>query len=111
MQTVSPQRLKNELEKGTSVIIVDLQENHEYTHSHIPGAINIPWSTFSQSHTDSLNDKDAIIVVYGEFDESGKGLSAAQILEKEGYNRVGYLEGGLMGWKDAGFPTENGSES
>ena len=111
MQNISPQRLKEEIEKGSIVEIVDLQIPHEYEHSHIPGAINIEFDKFENDYSSVLKDKDTIIVLYGEFDELGKGEKAGGILENNGYKRVGRLEGGLMGWKDAGFHTEGGIES
>ena len=111
MQIVPPQRLKTELDKCTPVEIIDLQEPHKYAHSHIPCAMNVPVEEFDNGFEQHLKDKDAVVVLYGEFDELGKGTKAAEKLEAAGYTKVGRLEGGLMGWKEAGYPTEGGIES
>lgn len=109
-KTMKPQELKTLLEQG-SVTLVDLQDAHEYEHRHIPGAINIPSTTSGQDVQKILTDKDARIVVYGEYDELGKGREALEGLNALGYEQVNRLAGGLMGWMEAGFAVEGGQES
>ena len=58
-----------------------------------------------------LKDKDADIVLYGEFDELGKGSLVAEALSIAGYTKVSRLAGGMMGWMEAGFGVEGGQES
>ena len=58
-----------------------------------------------------MKDKDADIVLYGEFDELGKGSQVAEALQQAGYTKVSRLVGGMMGWMEAGYGVENGSES
>ena len=111
MQIITPQKLKEEMDQETPCCIVDLQEPDKYEHSHIPGAVNVPVEQFDNGYQEYLKDKDMVVVVYGEFDELGKGTKAAETLEADGYQRVGRLEGGVMGWKEAGFSTEGGIES
>lgn len=108
---ITPEKLKEEIEKGTAMTIVDLQEPRAYTHNHIPGAVNVPFENFSELYPTILKDKDIAIVVVGEFDELGKGKQAAAMLETAGYTKVGRIVGGLMAWRNAGFPTESGVES
>ncbi|MCH8049431.1 rhodanese-like domain-containing protein [Patescibacteria group bacterium] len=111
MMDVEPKRLKEEMKKNTSMTVVDLQEPLKYEHSHIPGAVNIPAEAFEQDYPGLLKDKDATIVLYGEFEELGKGVKFGQMLEAAGYEKVGHVVGGLMGWQEAGYPTEGGRES
>lgn len=111
MQTITPQRLKEVLDACAPMELVDLQSEDKYAHSHIPGAVNAPAELFDSCYARCLKDKDVAIVLYGEFDELGKGGRAGELLEKKGFTKVGRLEGGLMGWKDAGYQTEGGVES
>jgi rhodanese-related sulfurtransferase len=111
MMDVTPQRLKEELDKGTSFLIVDLQETEKYQHAHIPGAVNISMETFREQYPAVLKDKAMSIVVYGEYDELHKGSDAAAMLEEAGYTRVGHVVGGLHGWQEAGYIVEGGWES
>lgn len=108
---VTPQRLREEMKKGTSMTLIDLQTAEKYLHAHIPGAVNIPADALAQNVESIVKDKDAVIVVYGEFDELGKGSTGAQMLEQAGYQNVGRVVGGLMGWQEAGYPVEGGAES
>lgn len=111
MTDVTPQKLREEMDKGTPITIVDLQETHDYEHSHIPTAVNVPFDVFKEQYAGLLKDKDQVIVVYGIFDEKGQGSTIAPFLESEGYTKVGRIVGGLMGWKEAGYPAEGGSDS
>ncbi len=108
---IDPQKLKQEIDKGSIMTIVDLQTSEKYQHSHIPGAINIPLERFEDEYARVLKDKDEVIVLHGEFDELGKGTKAAEMLVAEGYTKVGRIVGGLMGWRNAGYPTDSGLES
>lgn len=111
MEDVTTQKLKEEMDKGTNMMIVDLQEPEKYSHSHIPGAINIPIDKFEEEFPGVLKDKALSVVLYGEYDELGKGAKAGTLLDSAGFTQVGRIIGGLMGWKDAGFTTEGGIES
>lgn len=111
MDNVTPQKLKEEMDKGTGMTIVDLQPPEKYNHTHVPGAVNIPIETFTRGYPDLLKDTNWTVVLYGEFDDMGKSKKAGKILEEKGYTQVGRLEGGLRGWQEAGYMTERGIES
>ena len=111
MQDVTPEKLKEEIDKSTAMTIVDLQAAHEYEHSHVPGAVNIELAKFEAEYPGLLKDKDSTIVLYGEYDKLGKGTTAGNMLVAAGYTKVGHIVGGLMGWKEAGYRTEGGKES
>jgi rhodanese-related sulfurtransferase len=112
MNAISPQDLKTKIDAAEAITIVDLQDAHEYEHRHIPGAINVPITDkCDEACATILKEKDSAIVVYGEFDELGKGSQAAETLEKMGYTNLSRLTGGLMGWMEAGYMIEGGRES
>lgn len=111
MMEVTPKKLKEELDKGTATTIVSVQTPDTYKHTHVPGAVNIPLESFEADHAAALKDKDQIIVVYGEYDENGRSQKAVGILEAAGYQKIGRLVGGLMGWQEAGYRTEGGMDS
>lgn len=112
MEILSPQDLKVKLEAGTPLMLVDLQSPEAYAHRHIPAAVHMePSPTCDEACANLLKDKDADIVLYGEFDELGKGSLVAQVLSAAGYTKVSRLEGGMMGWMEAGYGVEGGQES
>ena len=92
--------------------IVDLQNPHEYEHRHLPGAVNIPIDETCKDECAKLaKEKEANIVVCGEFDELGQAEKACGILVGLGCKNVSILKGGLMGWMEAGYQIESGNES
>lgn len=112
MLSLSPQELKAKQDAGATCTLVDLQTSEGYAHRHIPGAMHMePSSTCGEDCGRLLKDKDADIVLYGEFDELGKGARVAEILEHAGYTNVSRLSGGMMGWMEAGYSVEGGAES
>ncbi len=91
--------------KNDSVQLVDVRTPQEYAESHIAGAININVQSddFQQTVKNELS-KDSVILVYCR---SGKrSLKAAGILTRLGY-RVVNLKGGIIEWKDDGFPVSS----
>lgn len=108
---LSPQEVKARSELA-SLTLVDVQSAEGYAHRHIPGAIHLDASeTCDEVCGRLLKDKDAEIVVYGEFDELGKGSQVGEMLLAAGYTNVARLTGGMMGWMEAGFAVENGAVS
>lgn len=108
---MNAKELKSALDADRAITIVDLQDAHSYQHRHIPGAINVPSTASADECQRCLTDKGANIVVYGEYDELGKGAEAIEGLKKLGYGNVERLDGGMMGWMEAGFAVEGGTES
>jgi len=112
MEMLSAKDLKVKLDTGETLTLVDLQEPHEFEHRHIPGAVNIPVDgKCDETCAAILKDKDAKIVVYGEFDELGKGAVATDALAAAGYTNLSRVTGGLMGWMEAGYAVEGGKAS
>ncbi|MFA5945911.1 MAG: rhodanese-like domain-containing protein [Patescibacteria group bacterium] len=112
MNILTVKELKTKLEAGEALTLIDLQEPANFEHRHIPGAVNIPvGDKCGDTCSAMLKDKDADIVVYGEFDELGKGSTATEALEQAGYTKLTRLTGGLMGWMEAGYAVEGGKAS
>lgn len=112
MEILSPQELKAKHDAGAAVTLVDLQSPEAYAHRHIPGAVHMePSPTCGEECASLLKDKDADIVLYGEFDELGKGSQVAETLLTAGYTKVSRLAGGMMAWMEAGYGVEGGQES
>jgi rhodanese-related sulfurtransferase len=112
MESLSPQDLKTRRDAGAVFTIIDLQAFEGYAHRHIPGAVHMePLPTCGEECVRLLKDKDADIVLYGEFDELGKGFLVLEALRAAGYTKVSRLVGGMMGWMEAGYGVESGSES
>lgn len=95
-------------------LLVDVREPHEFSKSHLPGAVNIPRGMLELRADDSLPSADATlvgnreahVVLYCTKSPSARSLLAAQTLQEMGYANVTALDGGLEAWVAAGLPTE-----
>ena len=63
-QTISREELKEKMDRGKGLVLVDTMAEMYYRHSHLPGAINLPADQVRERAPALLPDKDAEIVVY-----------------------------------------------
>jgi rhodanese-related sulfurtransferase len=98
---LSPQQLHALLEsKADTFTVVDVRDPEEYRKGHIPGAVNIPSSTFA-SQSEVL-DKHKQIIVY--CNGGGRSYNAYRKLMKLGYKDI--RQSLLFDWQEAGLPVE-----
>ncbi len=89
--------LRERLDTG-EVVLVDVREPVEYAGERIPGAISRP---LARLHEAGLSPGQRVVV----YCQSGpRSQRAAQQLLAAGWSEVGYLEGGILAWKRAGYP-------
>ncbi|MCP5082497.1 MAG: DUF2892 domain-containing protein [Alphaproteobacteria bacterium] len=98
MKQVDANTLKRWLDDDLAVLI-DVREADEHAREHIPQARLVPLSGFNP--TDFPQDHDRIGVFHCQ-SGTRTGQAAPRILQT-GFAQVCELEGGLKGWKDAGF--------
>jgi len=94
-----------------AVFILDAREKIEYEVSHLPEAIFVGYSDFSEDKfSQKFKDKSAAIVVYCSI--GVRSGSIAEKLQKAGYTNVSNLYGGIFAWKNTGFEVfSNGKET
>jgi rhodanese-related sulfurtransferase len=56
--------LRAKLDRGDSVVLLEVLAPRYYRHSHLPGALNLPPGNTAEMAPDLLPDKDAEIVLY-----------------------------------------------
>ena len=98
---LSPQDVRALLLARREIAILDLREEAPYSDAHPLFAANMPLSRLELEAYDRLPRRDVTIVVYD--DGEGVAQTGAERLKALGYTRVHLLEGGLQGWRDAGF--------
>ncbi len=94
--------VKNRLDGGEKLILVDTREDSEWANGHIPGAIHLGRGVIERDIEKAIPDVNAPIVLYcgGGF----RSALAADNLQKMGYKNVISMDGGWRGWTEAGFP-------
>ena len=79
---------------------MDARSDKEYLVSRIAKARTVGFASFSTERVWML-DRSAQVIVYSA--NKDRGLIVAQYLKLMGFLDVQLLEGGLIGWKNAGY--------
>ena len=98
---ISARELADLLNAGKA-LVVDVREANEFADGHIPGAINMPLSTFQPSKLPPAKGRTIVLNCLGG-KRSGMALdkcSAAQEVVDT------HLAGGFGAWSSAGLPVE-----
>src|SRR5262249_3986032 len=103
---ITPAELKRRLEAGDHLVIVDLRTvlDIETISYGIPGASWMSPETLDDPHP--LIPKDSEVVFYCAEPREATSARMALLLDAHGYKRVHPLNGGLEGWRQAGFAVE-----
>jgi rhodanese-related sulfurtransferase len=101
LSLVTPKAVRLDLLARREIAILDLREEDPYAKGHPLFAANLPLSRLEVEALDRLPRKDVPIVLY----DDGEALvaPAADRLQALGYTHVRALEGGLQGWRAAGY--------
>ncbi|MGH1335749.1 MAG: rhodanese-like domain-containing protein [Aureispira sp.] len=98
---ISPKTLSSTLRNSRGTyFLLDARSNKEYLVSRIGTARVVGFTSFSTERVWML-DRSAQVIVYSANKE--RGLVVAQYLKLMGFLDVQLLEGGLIGWKNAGY--------
>ncbi len=91
-------------QKGT--VFVDAREPEYYQEGHIRGAFNFPFFLELAFKLDSLQGKNAPLVIYCSGDECGSSEDLAYELQNEGFSNLLVFKGGWTAWHSSGHPTK-----
>ena len=98
MENISAQQLKERMDAGEAVHLLDVREPEERAAFNIGGYF-LPLGQVMSMQTEGIDAwKDEEVVVYCR---SGKrSMQAAMMLETMGFTNVKNLEGGVLAWQD-----------
>ena len=82
-------------------LLLDVREQDEYDEAHIPGSTLTPLSEFANRYEELPQDRD--VVVYCR--SGSRSAQAVNFLNDKGYDATN-VEGGILAWKRADYPTE-----
>jgi rhodanese-related sulfurtransferase len=100
--------LKDMIDRGESVMILDTQPKAIFEKVHIKGAVSLPWKARITLQDVSSLPRDKAIVTYctrGSGDSTSANV--AEQLMRFGFSDVKVLaDPSIKGWKEAGYPLE-----
>lgn len=98
MENITPEELKQRLDSGEQLNIVDVREPHENADFNIGGTL-VPLGQIQAMQVDELEDlKDKEVIVYCR--SGNRSGQAAMILETMGFQNVKNLVGGMLKWEE-----------
>ena len=98
---VSPEDLRERIERGSKPQILDVREQDEVQYGTLPGARHLSRAHLESRVEDVVPDKDSEVVVYCA---SGvRSVFSARTLKELGYSHVVSMAGGFNRWKDLGY--------
>ncbi|NBI30698.1 rhodanese-like domain-containing protein [Chengkuizengella marina] len=93
-QNILPREVKNKLDEGLELNIIDVRENEEVAQGMISGAKHIPLGALPSRYQE-IEQTDEIILVCRSGNRSGKALEYLQML---GLKNLKNMEGGMLEW-------------
>jgi membrane protein DedA with SNARE-associated domain/rhodanese-related sulfurtransferase len=105
---ITPHELKQRIENGESLSIVDLRNAMERSEGRIPGSIEISPRVLTEDKVDSIISPliGTEIILYCTCPNEVTSARVALQLKRHGIVRVRPLEGGFPEWRKLGFPVE-----
>jgi rhodanese-related sulfurtransferase len=101
---ISHDELKAAISKK-AVTLLDVNGSETYATGHIPGAIDFTKEKAAIA-SKLPKDKGALIVAYCANENCSAYQQGAKAAKDLGYTNVKHYSKGIMGWKNAGEPTE-----
>ena len=98
---IDPVTLKARLDRGESVLILDVREPFEIALAPFPGATHIPMGDIPSRLTELDQDRETVVVCH-------HGVRSAQVamyLAQNGFERVLNLSGGIDAWSEDADPS------
>jgi rhodanese-related sulfurtransferase len=103
VENLTVEEVKAGMDNGT-ILLVDVREPNEIAAQRIPGAINLPLSTFDPSE---LPDPEGKRLVFS-CRTGRRSVTASQAAQAAGLPYDSHMAGGIVAWTEAGFDTESG---
>jgi len=97
MQNITPEEVKERLDRGEQLNLVDVREPHERADFNIGGA-HVPLGQVQTMQVDELDNlKNEEVIVYCR--SGNRSGQAAMILETLGFTNTKNLAGGMLAWE------------
>jgi membrane protein DedA with SNARE-associated domain/rhodanese-related sulfurtransferase len=100
---ITPRELKQRMDEGAPLVVIDLRSEIERQEGCIPGAAALAYEDLD-SVLPAIGKKE--VVFYCSCPDELTSVRAALRLRRHGITRVHPLLGGFSGWRELGFPVE-----
>ena len=103
---INVEQLKQKIDDGEMIMLIDVREPNEFNAGYIPGAVSIPRGVLEFKIANEAFWEEAMlymplreeeIIVYCK--KGKRSILAADVLQKLGYTNITYLEAGFKKWE------------
>ena len=98
---MTPTEVRRALIARTEIALIDLRDEHSFAQGHPLFAAQLPLDRIAVEAEARLPRKSVPVVLYD--DSEGFVAAATEAFVARGYTDVRALDGGLQGWRDAGY--------
>jgi len=114
-QLVNSEELNKWISAGKPMLLIDTMPAEAFAKERIKGAVNSPVAKTEKEFTPAEKrsilkiagaDKSKLIVVYCGYTSCRRSHLGAKTLVENGYTSVYRYPGGIVGWKEYGFPVD-----
>ncbi len=114
-QLIGTEALNKWLTEKKGLVLIDTMPKEDFDKLRIKGAVNSPVAKTEKEFTPAEKqnilkiaggDKSKSIVVYCGYTSCRRSHLGAKTLVEGGYTSVYRYPGGIIGWKECGYPTE-----
>jgi rhodanese-related sulfurtransferase len=102
---LQPEELLALIERGEAPAIVDVRTRAEFEQGHVPGAVNVPFTSLLFGSPALPFTPDEPVVVY--CGHGPRARLAAAGLRRRGFSAIRYLAGHMSAWLRAGRPIQS----
>ncbi|RYD23502.1 MAG: DUF2892 domain-containing protein [Verrucomicrobiaceae bacterium] len=107
MKTITPKELSGRLAADPSLAIIDVRTPLEFDASHVREAVNIPLDELDPKALVSSGKLPADAPVYILCRSGQRATKAAWKFSNDGHDNAVVVDGGTLGWIDAGLPVDS----
>lgn len=105
--TTSVEQAKALYDKG--VVFIDVRNPRLYAKGHIAGAHHLDLKNgFTEDAVAALVKREQPVVIYCSGVECSRSYRASARAVAWGFTKIHYFRGGIVAWRDAGYPVEAG---
>ena len=102
MEEITATELKQRLDNGEDIQIIDVREDNEYAYNSIPNSVHIPLGQVLSRMNEIDPNRETVV----HCKMGGRSARAIDALQRSGFTgKLANLKGGILAWSDEVDPT------
>jgi rhodanese-related sulfurtransferase len=98
MKNITVEELKQRIDSGEKINLIDCREPHEYAEFNLGGKL-VPVGKIQTMQVEELEDmKDEEVIVYCR--SGNRSMMACMVLDQLGFKNTVNVAGGVLAWQD-----------